>query len=138
LQDREAALEQQLAGFRNQLLAGEQQREDAQRQLYLAHRSVSELGGQLQSQQGKVEAARTRIDRIEGELVQLLETLDAGREQVREARSRLDDAVTSMGDLESVRAALEGERRQLTDARDQARDQARNVREAAHSLALTL
>ncbi|REM97041.1 chromosome segregation protein SMC, partial [Mycobacterium tuberculosis] len=100
LQDREAALEQQLAGFRNQLLAGEQQREDAQRQLYLAHRSVSELGGQLQSQQGKVEAARTRIDRIEGELVQLLETLDAGREQVREARSRLDDAVTSMGDLE--------------------------------------
>ncbi|MCF7752074.1 chromosome segregation protein SMC [Bacillus subtilis subsp. subtilis] len=138
LQEREAELEQQLSAFREQLLAGEQQREDVQRQLYLAHRSVSELGGQLQSQQGKVEAARTRIDRIEGELVQLLETLDAGREQVREARARLDDAVTSMGDLEAVRSALEGERRQFTDARDQARDHARNVRESAHSLALTL
>jgi len=138
LQAREAELEQRLAGFRDQLLAGEQHREEAQRQLYQAHRSVSELGGQLQSQQGKVEAARTRIDRIEGELSQLLETLDASREQVREARARLDDAVTSMGDLESVRAALEGERRQLTDARDLAREAARNVRESAHSLALTL
>ena len=138
LQEREAALEARLAEFRDQLLAGEQQREDAQRQLYLAHRSVSELGGQLQSQQGKVEAARTRIDRIEGELSQLLETLDAGREQVREARARLDDAVNSMGDLEAVRQALESERRQLSDARDQAREAARSVRESAHALALTL
>ncbi len=138
LQEREAELENRLAGFREQLLAGEQQREDAQRQLYLAHRSVSELGGQLQSQQGKVEAARTRIDRIEGELSQLLETLDASREQVREARGRLDDAVNSMGDLESVKQALESERRQLGDARDRARDAARNVRDSAHSLALTL
>ena len=138
LQEREAELENRLAGFRDQLLAGEQQREDAQRQLYLAHRSVSELGGQLQSQQGKVEAARTRIDRIEGELSQLLENLDASREQVREARGRLDDAVNSMGDLESVKQALESERRQLGDARDRARDAARNVRDSAHSLALTL
>ena len=138
LQEREAELENRLAGFRDQLLAGEQQREDAQRQLYLAHRSVSELGGQLQSQQGKVDAARNRIDRIEGELSQLLETLDASREQVREARGRLDDAVNSMGDLESVKQALENERRQLGDARDRAREAARNVRDSAHALALTL
>lgn len=138
LQEREAELENRLAGFRDQLLAGEQQREDAQRQLYLAHRSVSELGGQLQSQQGKVDAARNRIDRIEGELSQLLENLDASREQVREARGRLDEAVNSMGDLESVKQALESERRQLGDARDRARDTARNVRDSAHSLALTL
>jgi len=138
LQEREAELENRLAGFRDQLLAGEQQREDAQRQLYVAHRSVSELGGQLQSQQGKVEAARTRIDRIEGELSQLLETLDASREQVREARARLDEAVNSMGDLESVRHALESERRQLGEARDRAREAASSVRESSHSLALTL
>ena len=39
----------------------------------MGHRSVSELAGQLQSQQGKVEAARARIDRIEGELAGLIE-----------------------------------------------------------------
>ena len=43
-----------------------------------------------------------------------------------------------MGDLESVKQALESERRQLGDARDRARDAARNVRDSAHSLALTL
>ncbi len=40
-----------------------------------------------------------------------------------------------MGDLESTRQRLEGERRQLTEARDLARDAARAVRERAHSLA---
>ncbi|KAF1015612.1 MAG: Chromosome partition protein Smc [Stenotrophomonas maltophilia] len=138
LQGREAGLEEILSASREQLLAAEQQREDAQRALYLAHRAVSELAGQLQGQQGKVEAARTRIDRIEGELSQLLEALDVNREQAREARGRLETAVSSMGDLESTRQALEGERRQMTDARDQARDAARVVRDRAHALALTL
>ncbi|WP_045761864.1 chromosome segregation protein SMC [Xanthomonas albilineans] len=138
LQEREAELERRLADMRDQLLAGEQQREDAQRQLYLAHRSVSELAGQLQSQQGKVDAARTRIERIEIEIAQLLETLDSSGTQARLARSKLEDAVTSMGDLESLRQALESERRQLTEARDLARDAARRVREASHALALTL
>ena len=138
LAQREVELEQRLVGFREQLLDAEQQREDVQRALYQMHRGVSELAGQLQGQQGKLESARTRIDRIEGELSQLLETLDVNREQVREARARLDSAVNSMGDLESVRNALENERRQLTEARDRARDAARSVRETAHSLALTL
>jgi len=138
LQDREAELEHRLAGFRDQLLAAEQQREDAQRQLYIAHRSVSELAGQLQSQQGKVDNARLRIERIESELAQLVETLDSSREQAREARAKLEDAVGRMGDLEATRQALEAERRQFTEARDLARDAARSVREASHALALTL
>ncbi|MBL8257245.1 MAG: chromosome segregation protein SMC [Pseudoxanthomonas mexicana] len=138
LQAREAELEERLASLRDQLLAAEQQREDAQRTLYMAHRGVSELAGQLQSQQGKVDATRTRLERIDGELTQLVETLDTSREQAREARSKLEDAVTRMGDLESNRQSLEGERRQLVDARDQAREAARTSRDTAHALALTL
>ena len=138
LQAREAELEERLAHLRDQLLAAEQQREDAQRTLYMAHRGVSELAGQLQSQQGKVEATRTRLERIDGEIAQLVETLDASREQAREARAKLEDAVTRMGDLESARQALEGERRQLVEARDQAREAARSSRDTVHALALTL
>jgi hypothetical protein len=37
----------------------------------MAHRGVSELAGQLQSHQGKLEATRTRLDRIDGEIAQL-------------------------------------------------------------------
>src|SRR5690606_18794763 len=138
LQEREHELERGIAAWRDRLLAAEQQREDAQRRLYMAHRSVSELAGQLQSQQGRLESARNRIARIDGEVEQLVETLDASREQSREARSRLEDAVSRMAELEGARQALESERRSLVEARDQARTAARESSETAHALALTL
>ncbi|MCD9028694.1 chromosome segregation protein SMC [Luteimonas sp. BDR2-5] len=138
LQEREHALEQQIASARDRLLAAEQQREEAQRALYLAHRGVSELAGQVQSQQGRVEAARSRIARIDSDLAQLGETLENAAQQARESRGRLEDAVARMGEVETARAALENERRGLVDARDAARAAARESRDATHALALTL
>ncbi|MDH5823225.1 chromosome segregation protein SMC [Luteimonas sp. RD2P54] len=138
LQEREAALEAEITARRDRLLAAEQQREDAQRAQYLAHRSVSELAGQLQSQQGRLDSARNRIARIDEELAQLHETLDAGALQTRESRGRLEDAVARMAELEAARQGLEAERRRLAEARDAARDAARGSRDAAHALALTL
>ncbi len=138
LQAREAQVEQALAGLRAQALVGEQAREEAQRSLYAAHRAVSELGGQLQAQQGRLEAARTRIERIDGELAQLVQTLEEARDQAAEARLRLEDAVTRMADQEDARLQLEAERRALTAARDAAREAARATSEASHALALTL
>ncbi|MDH5833828.1 chromosome segregation protein SMC [Luteimonas kalidii] len=138
LQVREHELEAALATGRERLLQAEQQREEAQRQLYLAHRGVSELAGQLQGQQGRLETARARIEKIEVELSQLIETLDDSARQAREARSTLEDAVGRMAELESVRGALEAERRRLAEARDAARAAARESRDTAHALALTL
>src|SRR3546814_3715703 len=68
----------------------------------------------------------------------LVETLDASREQSREARSKVEDAVSRMGELEGTRQALESERRSLAEARDQARTTARESSGTAHALALTL
>lgn len=138
LQAREAQVEQALAGLRAQALAGEQAREEAQRSLYAAHRLVSELGGQLQAQQGRLEAARSRIERIDGELAQLAQTLEEARDQAAEARLRLEEAITRMADQEDARLQLEAERRALTAARDAARQAARATGEASHALALTL
>ena len=135
---RERELEAVLTTLRDQLLAAEQQREDSQRALYLAHRGVSELAGQLQSQQGRLDSARGRIERIETELSQLASNLDAGHEQAREARQRVETAVTSMGELETLRQVLDGERRDITEARDAARNAARESRDGAHALALTV
>ncbi|KGM54941.1 chromosome segregation protein SMC [Lysobacter daejeonensis GH1-9] len=138
LQERERTLEATLTQLRDRLLASEQQREDAQRTLYMAHRSVSELAGQLQSQQGRLDTARNRIEKIEAELAQLAETLETAREQAREARTRQEEAVMRMGELEDARQTLEAERRNLSEARDQARAMARESRDTAHALALTL
>ncbi|BDU16257.1 chromosome segregation protein SMC [Lysobacter auxotrophicus] len=138
LLSREKELESLLVQLRDRTLAAEQQREDAQRTLYMAHRSVSELAGQLQSQQGRLDNARSRIEKIDAELAQLEQTLEAAQDQGREARNRQEEAVVRMSELEDTRHALEGERRNLTDARDQARNIARETRDTAHALALTL
>lgn len=138
LQHREQELERGISAWRDRMLAAEQHREDAQRALYLAHRSVSELAGQLQSQQGRVESTRNRIDKIDAEIAQLAETLEGSREQAREARAKLESAVERMAELQDAREQLEGERRQLAETRDTARDAARGSRDTAHALALTL
>jgi chromosome segregation protein len=138
LQQREQQLNESLTTLRDQALAAEQQREDAQRALYLAHRGVSELAGQLQSHQGKLDSARNRIERIDAELAQIATTLEGSREQARAARTKQEDAVTRMAELEQTRQALDAERRSLTEARDAARTAARESRETAHALALTV
>lgn len=138
LQLREQALNETLTALRDRALAAEQQREDAQRAAYMAHRGVSELAGQLQSHQGKLESARNRIERIDAELATLVANLDSGREQAREARSRQEDAVSRMAELEQVRHVLDAERRTLAETRDAARNAARESRDTAHALALTV
>jgi len=138
LQHREQELERGLAAWRDRALVAEQQREDAQRALYLAHRGVSELAGQLQSQQGRLESARGRIEKIDADTAQLAETLETSRTQAREARARLEQAVARMAELEDARTALDAERTRLGEARDAARQAARASAEAAHALALTV
>jgi chromosome segregation protein len=135
---RERELDAQATALRDQALAAEQQREDAQRTLYLAHRGVSELAGQLQGQQGRLDAARGRIERIDAELAQLATTLEASAAQSRESRATLESAVARMGELETARQALEAERRALSEARDTARHAARESAQAVHALALSL
>lgn len=138
LQEREQELESALSALRDRLRAAEQEREEAQRSLYAAHRGVSELGGQLQGQQGRLDSARGRIERIESELAQLAETLSAAAAQAKEARARQEEAVARMAELEDGRRQLESERARLAEARDQARNLARASRDSVHALALTL
>ncbi|HSJ97180.1 MAG TPA: chromosome segregation protein SMC, partial [Myxococcota bacterium] len=138
LQHREQELDRGITAWRDRLLLAEQQREDAQRAAYHAHRSVSELAGQLQGQQGRLDSARGRIERIDAELEQIAATLDGGREQAREARARQEAAVARMAELEQARQALDAERRDLAEQRDESRTSARESRDAAHALALTV
>lgn len=136
LAQREAELNALLASLRSQLLEAEQLREDAQRSLYLAHRGVSELAGQLQSQQGKLESAQARRAHIDRELAQLATSARAAQDGAREARGGLEQALSRMGELETQRQRLDSARRGLIDAREMARLAARDSRDAGHQLAL--
>ena len=138
LQQQEKSLDEQIAGLRQRALEAEQSREEAQRGLYQAHRGVSELAGQLQSQKGRVESARGRLANIDSELAQIAQFNEDGNAQTREAREKLETAISRMAELQDARQGLETERRTLAEARDGARDRARESRETAHALALTV
>ncbi|HET7269422.1 MAG TPA: chromosome segregation protein SMC [Oleiagrimonas sp.] len=136
-------LEAQIAelGERQETLRGERVqaerlRDDVQRELYQAHRRLSELAGQLQSHRGKVETARARNEKVSGELDELASARSALEEQTREARARLDEAVERMGDFEEQRQSLDAQRRNLLEAREEARMNAREAAEQMHALAL--
>ncbi|CAM5551252.1 Chromosome partition protein Smc OS=Rhodanobacter lindaniclasticus OX=75310 GN=smc PE=3 SV=1 [Rhodanobacter lindaniclasticus] len=137
----EAQLEEsseRLDALRTSKFETERARDDAQRELYNAHRRQSELAGQLQSHRGKLETARARAEKVNGELGDLAAQLDELQNQTREARARLDESVGLMGDLEDQRRELENERRSLLEAREEARMNAREAADQSHALALSL
>ncbi len=129
---------EQLESLRASKFETERARDDAQRELYNAHRRQSELAGQLQSHRGKVETARARSEKVAAELGELAGQMDELQSQTREARARLDESVGHMGDLEDQRRELENERRALLEAREEARMNAREAADQAHSLALSM
>ncbi|MEO8778926.1 MAG: chromosome segregation protein SMC, partial [Rhodanobacter sp.] len=137
----EAQLEEsaeQLEGLRASKFESERARDDAQRELYNAHRRQAELAGQLQSHRGKLETTRARAEKVSAELTDLAGQLDELHGQTREARARLDESVGLMGDQEDQRRGLENERRALLEAREEARMNAREAADQSHSLALSL
>jgi chromosome segregation protein len=128
----------QLDDLRTSKFEAERARDDAQRELYNAHRRQSELAGQLQSHRGKMETARARAEKVTGELSEIVNQLDELQTQIREARARLDESVNHMGDLEDQRRELENERRALLELREEARMNAREAADQAHALALSM
>jgi chromosome segregation protein len=135
---KELAINEALTLMRDRLLEAEQHREDAQRTLYLNHRGVSELVGQLQGSQSRLESAQARVTHIDRELTTLAQSLDEAQLQARESRGRLEQAVARMGELENERQQLDAQRRSLSEQRDFARNAARDARDTLHQLQLGL
>jgi chromosome segregation protein len=136
LEHRVTALLEQVDSLKSQIADAEIARDDAQRELYTAHRRASELAGQLQSHQGRVDAATQRVARIDQEMNELRTRFDEQETQTRTARARLDEAVARMGDLEQQRGQLDAERRRLLEQREEARMESREARDQAHQIAL--
>jgi len=134
----EKAAVAELADIKDRLAEAELAREEAQRSMYLAHRSVSELSGQIQGAQSKLQSAQSRIELIDAELRAAAQTMDEAQIQIGEARGRLQQATESMSELEQQRAVLETQRRELAASRDDARLQVRDRSEALHRMALSV
>ncbi len=138
VEQRVQALARQIDDSKARIGDAEIARDDAQRELYAAHRRYSELAGQVKSHHGRLEAARQRSAMIEQESVEIAKTLADVEANTREARARLDAAVHRMGELEKLRGELDGARRQLLERREALRMEAREARDQVHALALRI
>ena len=125
-----------IEALKSEIGAAEIARDEAQRELYLAHRRLSELAGQMQSQKGRLEAAQQRARQIQAELAELATKLSDNETQAKESRARLDAAVAEMGELEAERRTLDSDRRSLLERREEARIEAREAQDEAHRFAL--
>ncbi len=123
---------------RQQRVAAEQRRDEAQRGLYAEHRRLAEVGGLLQSQRGRLDGMRERSEKLRAEVAELIERQDGDREQARAARGRLETAIERMSELEGRRQELEGARRGLLEAREEARMNEREAADALHQAALSI
>ncbi|TAN07851.1 MAG: chromosome segregation protein SMC [Rhodanobacteraceae bacterium] len=133
-----AELQERQASLRDQRRVAEQAREDLQRDLYAAHRRLSELAGEVQSRQGRIDSARARLAAIDREQADIEQALAENQQLLQAARSRMQSAVSSMGNDEQARMALESERRQLLERREAARADAQEASDAAHRQAIAL
>ena len=138
VQARLAELERRQGEVREQRLAVERARDDHQRESYAAHRRLSELAGELQAKRSRHESAQTRLQALEAEYAQLREHLAENERLAREARARMEAALSRMSEHERARTALEAERRQLLERREAARSDAQEAADAAHRHALGL
>ena len=137
-EERIATLNARFDEIKSQRADAERTRDDAQRELYVAHRRMAELAGALQSHRGKLETAQARIARVDGEIAELETKFATDDTATREARARLEEAVSRMGDQEQHRQHLDSERRRLLEAREEARMNAREASEQTHRLALDI
>ncbi|HEV7491537.1 MAG TPA: chromosome segregation protein SMC, partial [Rhodanobacteraceae bacterium] len=113
-------------------------RDDAQREVYVAHKRLAEIAGQLQSQRGRIDGARERMGRVVTELEELERRIAGDREQAREARGRLESAIAQMSDHERRRQTLDSERRALLESREETRMNSREASDSAHQMALSV
>ncbi|HEX7348460.1 MAG TPA: chromosome segregation protein SMC [Rhodanobacteraceae bacterium] len=138
IETRIAGVQQQQTDLRDQRRVAEQARDDAQRDLYAAHRRLSEIAGEVQSRQGRIDSAKARLAAIDGEHAEIEKGLAENSELLQAARGRMQTAIASMGEHEQARLALETERRELLERREAARADAQAASDAAHRHAIAL
>ena len=136
LVERDDALNHDVTRVKAELVGAEKDGEQHQRQLYAAHRHASELSGQLQGQQSRLDAAQQRLAQIAAEIAQWQETLAETEDEAAQARLRCEEARARCAELDAVRQALVRERDQKTQARDDGRRDANAVQEALQELAI--
>src|SRR5690606_1930390 len=101
-----------------------------------AHRQYADARAMLDARRERQEQLRRRTAEVNGELEELHAELEQHDADIRAARSRLDETLSSLQGFEADHGSLIAQRDEIRARLERAREQARSDREAAHELAL--
>ncbi len=138
LQARSDELSRAIEEGRNKLLEAEQGREQVQGVLNRINVELSDIRSKLSGHMARIEQQKSRNENISREIQELHDLQHEEREQVVQARSKLQTALAEMESLTEKREQLikrrDGLRTQHTDIREEAID----LRSKAHAIALRI
>ncbi|WP_299974777.1 chromosome segregation protein SMC [uncultured Pseudoteredinibacter sp.] len=114
----------------------EQQREAKRREAEDLNRRYGEMRSQVSAKQVQVEQTSMRRQRLDSEITEAKEQMDAEAEALSESRMVLQEAIDAMEQDTDKREELLGKRDELREKLDQARQRARHDKDRGHELAI--
>ncbi len=126
--------EARLAAARESLLEAERERDRLQADIQAAHRDDAELRGQLEALKARSQESALRLDRLDEEAAETAREIDAAVESLARAQLALDGGLALLGELDSKRPDLEGEREERREALARSRERAHAAQLAARDL----
>jgi len=131
-------VEAQLVAIRQSLADAETARDRAQASIQSAQRHHADLVGQLKATRSRVQESTRRRERLEEESADVTEEIATTQEALTRARDELDRGLMILGDLDSQRPELEGEREERREAVTSARMRAQTAQMAARDLLIRI
>jgi chromosome segregation protein len=136
LQARSRALDEELEAARSRVRATEDRLADEQSQLSRDGAAHMNLRSQLDSLRAKADQRSARLEQLTAELAEVEGALEVANAGNRSARSRLEEAVGIMAELDERRRSLESERDGLRQSLAESRMRAEQERNAAREVAI--
>jgi chromosome segregation protein len=127
-------IEAHLAAVRGSLADAERARDEVQSDIQEAHREHADLLGKLEAARARAQEAMLRRDRLDEEAAETAREVGTAEESLARAHAAHERGRSMLGDLDSRRPDLEGEREERREMVSGARSRAQAAQLAARDL----
>ncbi|HEY4212122.1 MAG TPA: chromosome segregation protein SMC [Steroidobacteraceae bacterium] len=137
-EERVAQAQSSLSDVRDSLAGAEAERDQAQSGIQSAHRRHADLLSQLEGARARVQESSARRERLDEEAADVAHEKGVTQESLERARAELDRGLLLLGELDSRRHDLEGEREERREGVTSARARAQSTQLTGRDLLIRI
>ena len=138
VEERVHEVEASLSAVRESLARAESDRDYAQSGIQAAHRKHADLMSQLEATRARAQESTLRRERLEEDAADVAQEKGVTQEALARAGAELDRGLLMLGELDSRRHELEGEREERRDAVATARSRSQAAQMSARDLLIKI